>query len=188
MPKLNLLPPLEKKELELEAISYWLAFFCASLLMLVIVFTLLCFSSYLHLSILIGGQEKQIETAESDAKGQELIQIEEKINDINQKISKIDQLQHGFVCWTPILENISALVPNGIYLENLAFQAKNSEVKLSGHADLREQVIKLSERIEENSLFIDINDPLSNLISKEDINFTFDFKINTSTASCHFEG
>ena len=187
MVKLNLLPPQEKKEIELNKISYWLTFFWASLLVLAVIFTLLCFSSYIHLSILINAQEKQLEIASSDIKGQELEKIETEISEANLQINKIQQLQNNFFCWTPILEEVSDLVSHGIYLENLIFKAKTAEVKLSGHADLREEVIEFSEEIGNHTLFEEFTPPLSNLINKEDVNFTFDFKINTSTASCHFE-
>lgn len=182
--KFNLLPPKEKKELSLNAINQWFVFFCGFLLVLVIIFTLLCLNSYLYLYIIIKSQNQLIEAEEKNAKAQELIQIEEKIKQTNQKIRKIDQLQASFICWTPILEEITVTVPSGIYLTSFLYQSGKDKASLSGHADTREKFIEFQDSLKESPVVIDLVSPLSNLTKKQDINFNFNFKINTSTPSC----
>jgi type IV pilus assembly protein PilN len=176
MLKLNLLPPEEKKELELVNLSRlilslagWLSFF-------LIVFTLLLVSTFFCLSILLQAQDRLIEIRQSDSKMQNLLEIEEKIKQANQRINRVFLKQKESILWTPLLEEIAQIVPQGVYLTSFSYQATNNQINLNGWAQQRENLLLFQKTLEENPTFTDVKAPLANFIKQRDINFSFTFK------------
>lgn len=176
MLKLNLLPPSEKKELELLKLNRLLVSLAIWLLVFVIIFTLFLASTFFCLSILLREQKHLIEVRQSDPKMQSLLEIEEKVKQTNQTIKQVYLTQKDLIFWTPLLEEISKIIPSGIYLTNFSYQAINNQITLSGWADYRENLLGLQKSLEESSLFEEVKAPLANLVKQKDINFSFTFK------------
>lgn len=182
MLRLNLLPPQEKKELELAEIGHWFISFFGLILVILMIFSLLLFSTYAYLSILVKAQNELIAIEQSNVEivGQ-VKQIEEKIKQTNQNLSQIYHLQKDFVCWSPILEELARTVPQGIYLTNFSYQALTNQVNLNGRAETREQLLIFQQTLKENPQFIELEAPLSNLLKQRDIDFSFSFKLTPAT-------
>ena len=89
MLKLNLLPPQDKKDLELAKLGRLIASLAIWFLIFLIIFTLLLVSTYFSLSILLEEQRKLIEIRQSDPKAQEILEIEEKIKQTNQVVKQV---------------------------------------------------------------------------------------------------
>lgn len=141
-----------------------------------LVFILLLISTYYCLFILLKEQKRLIEINENDIKIQQLVKIEEKIENVNQQLAKINLKQNELVVWTPILEELAKITPSGVYLLNFSYRLSVNKINLSGWAENRDKLIRFKDLLEESSLFINLESPLSNLIKQNDINFNFTFE------------
>ena len=182
MIRINLLPPQRKKEINLDKMNRWLIFFGSGLLILILIFVLLALNSYFYLLITLSSQQKLIDRSQGGSELQEVNQLEEEINQANQKIDQIYNLQSQFIHWTPVIEELIDLTPSGIYFTNFSYQQTANQVQLSGHAKKREDLLQLKKSIESSQYFQEIESPLTNLLKQEDIDFNLNFNINTSTA------
>ena len=176
MLKLNLLPSQDKKDLELAELSRLIASLAVWFLIFLIIFTLLLVSTYFSLSILLEEQKKLIEIRQRDPKTQDMLEIEEKIKQTNQTVKQVYLKQEEMILWTPLLEKMTKIVPSGIYLTNFSYQATDNQITLNGWANWRENLLHFQESLEENSLFKEVEAPLSNLTKQRDIDFSFTLK------------
>jgi type IV pilus assembly protein PilN len=176
MIKLNLLPPQDKKELELADLNRLTVCLVVYLAIFLIIFISLLLTTFFSLSILLKAQDELIEIRKQDTRIQRLITIEEKIKQANQQLSQVYQKQKGLITWTPVFEEIAKITPQGIYLTNFSFQATNNQINLNGWANKREELLSFQKSLEESSHFIEIEAPLSNLLKQTDINFSFTLK------------
>lgn len=178
MIRLNLLPPQEKKRLEFVKFNSLLASLAIWLSVFLTIFVILLLSAFFSLSILLQEQRRLIEIRQSDPKTQYLLEIEKKIEQANQIIKQVHLKQAEIILWTPLLEEISEIVPSGIYLNNLSYQATKGQISLSGWADCRDNLLNFQKSLEESPFFEEIEAPLANLIKQKDINFSFTLHLN----------
>jgi len=176
MLKLNLLPPKEKKDLELAEFSRLIASLAIWFLIFLIIFTLLLTSSYFSLSILLEEQKQLIGIRQSNPKTQDILEIEEKIKQTNQTIKQVYIKQKEIILWAPILEEMTKIVPSGIYLTNFFYQSNNNQITLIGWANQRENLLHFQKSLKESSSFKEVKAPLANLIKQKDIDFSFTLK------------
>lgn len=176
MLKLNLLPPSEKKRLELTKLSRLTVLLTVWFLVFLVVFALLLTATFFSLSILLHEQKKLIEIRQSDPKTQHLLEIEEKIERTNQIIRQVCLKQKELILWTSPLEEISKITPSGIYLTNLSYQTTKNQITLNGWANERENLLGFQKLLEESSFFKEVKAPLANLVKQKDINFSFTLK------------
>jgi Tfp pilus assembly protein PilN len=176
MLKLNLLPPKEKKELELAELNRLAVSLAFRFLIILIIFVLLLANTYFCLSILIKAQKDLIEIRQSDKEAQHQTEFEEKIKQINREAKQIYAKQNNLIVWTPILEKLSKSTPQGVYLINFSYQASNNQIKISGWAKNRDRLLAFENSLKEVSYFEEVQSPLSNLIKQADINFSFTLK------------
>ncbi|OGZ32299.1 MAG: hypothetical protein A3I88_03775 [Candidatus Portnoybacteria bacterium RIFCSPLOWO2_12_FULL_39_9] len=177
MIQLNLLPPKEKKEFESTETRRWFFLFGNRLFFFLIIFILLCLSAYFYLSIILKSQEKLIEIEENHFKTSQLSQLEREIEQTNQKLQEIYNLQKDLKPMTPVLEKLTDLRPEGVYLIGLSYQKDDGQISLNGRADSREQFLVFQKNLGEEPRFIDLNSPISNLLKQRDINFNLTFKV-----------
>ena len=85
------------------------------------------------------------------------------------------EIQAGHLHWFHVLERLSADVPVGIRVENLA--TKNYNVYLIGQARSRDGLLEFKAKLEQDDCFETVNVPLSNLVVKENVDFQMDFLV-----------
>lgn len=174
--RLNLLPPQEKKRLEFNKLNRLIYFLALWLSFFLIVFFVLLLSAFFSLSILLQAQKEMIKTKEADYRTQYLLEIEDKVKQANQIIKQVHLKQKQIILWTPLLEEITGIVPSGIYLNNFSYKSTNQQISLSGWANYRGNLLVFQKSLEESSFFKEIESPLANLIKQENINFMFTLK------------
>jgi len=176
MIKINLLPPAEKKQLELANFIRLAASFGIWISVSLIIFVLLLVSAYGSLVILLKDQNRLIEIRRADRKTQRLVEIEGTIEKVNNQLIDINLKQKELIVWTPALEELSEITPNGIYLDNFAYQASLNRINITGLANTRDTLLFFQKQLEDSPYFVEIDAPLSNLIKQTNINFSFSFQ------------
>jgi len=182
MLKINLLPSQEKESIKIKEINKWFVFFFVGLGFWLVVFFVICLSSYLYFQNLVSSQEQMIKTAETNSQIQQLKEAEKEINSINSDISKIHVLFSNFVYWTPIIEKLAQEVTPGIYLNVLSYNSGSNQMRLDGFAQTRANLLDFEKTIKGDNNFKNFDSPISNLLKQTKIDFSFNFEVNTLTA------
>lgn len=176
MLKLNLLPPKIKKEIEFVDLRHASTALFVWIFILLLSFTLILATIFVSLSILSRSQNKLIEEKRDNEEMQKILEIEEKIKTANKIITAIYDKQKNMVYWTPIFEELSKLVSGNMYLKSFNYRSNNNEIKLDGWADTRDRMLAFEQALKESQLFDEVETPLSNLLKKTNVDFSFTFK------------
>ena len=176
MIKLNLIPPYRKEEIQknrrLRTFMRWegelfliFAIFVAGLFSInyILKINLSVASDILNSAMQSNEQYKAIEKYDSD------------VRDMNSLLAVASKIQGGQLYWSKFFVKINEEVISGITIENMA--NKNYTVSLSGKADTRENLLVFKDRMEKEDCFEKIDLPLSDLVSKENLNFQMDIQV-----------
>ena len=180
---INLLPPEYKKEL-LKEEQYKIVL---NLGIFVLLF-LFCFSLILlSIEIYVSGQleiEKQfIEQSQKEMKFSKIEDLEQKIKSVNENVSKLALFYENQTSIIKISEEISNMLPDGIYLNNISINTSKEKdyrflVSLSGFSPSRELLLELENNIKKKQEFFkDSNFPQSTWTKPVDIDFSLNLKI-----------
>lgn len=170
---INLLPPQQKEEL-LEEEKFKLV------LILGIVFIAFLLSLFLILfSVRISiSRELEIEKVFFKEKEREISlnkDLEEIIKDSNLNLSQLNSFYQSQLNLTEILEKISQILPQGIYLTSFNFNQE--QISLLGFSPSREVLLLLEKNLEKEESFGDVFFPPENWLKLTDINFIVTFKL-----------
>jgi hypothetical protein len=102
-------------------------------------------------------------------------EYDEEFSAINKQVEDINKIKNDQLYWSSVLLRINESVSSDIEISSLA--TKNYSVFLAGKADNRESLIDFKDKLEREGCFSNINLPLSNLVSRENIVFQLDFSI-----------
>jgi len=172
---INLLPPEEKKILQIEE-NWKLVLILGSLILIFLIcLILILFSIKFSISGKVQSQKIIIEMEEKDFKKAETQDFREKIISINKNLSKLNSFYQEQVPLTEILEKISELLTPEVYLTSLSYQKETSKISLSGFAQTRETLFELKKNLERE--FKEVYFPPQSWIKPTDIDFQATFKI-----------
>lgn len=180
---INLLPPEYKKELSKEE-----QFKIVLNLGIFVLLFLFCFSLILlSIEIYVSGQleiKKQfIEQSQKEMKFSEIEDLEQKIKFVNENVSKLALFYENQTSIIKISEEISNMLPDGIYLNNISINTSKEKdyrflVSLSGFSPSRELLLELESNIKKKQEFFkDSSFPQSTWTKPVDIDFSLNFKI-----------
>lgn len=173
---LDLLPEGKKEEIKKKKIFWLVIRQEVRLFIPLTLFIAVLLAINLDLGLQLNGLEKLYVLEQSQKEYQELKSYEDKFRETNSRVSLASTLQSGHLHWSPVLKKISEAVPEGVNLKKLA--TKDYSVSVSGAAKTRENFLFFEEKIKASDCFFEVNTPLSNLISKENVIFQIDFKVN----------
>ncbi len=172
---LDLLPQNKKNEIKKEklfrAILHEEFLFIFPMLVLVIMLA----GIYNLLRIQRSQDLASYELAQVQDQYQQLNKYDKDFKKINEATSLLLEIQAGHLHWFHVLERLSADVPVGIRVENLA--TKNYNVYLIGQARSRDGLLEFKAKLEQDDCFETVNVPLSNLVVKENVDFQMDFLV-----------
>lgn len=100
-----------------------------------------------------------------------------KFTEINAKLNKIVSIDASQLYWSRLFLKLDAIVPSGVEIS--ALSSKDYAVYLTGKAKNRDDLILFKERLSQDDCFQDVNLPLSDLVSKENIAFQIDLDVNS---------
>lgn len=107
---------------------------------------------------------------------QELDIYEKKFKDTNDLSVALLKIQENHLHWSNLFEQLSEVTSSDIAIGEIS--TKNYQIFLLGKAKTRESLLNFKAGLEKNECFSNINVPLSNLVTKEDIDFQMDMSIS----------
>jgi Tfp pilus assembly protein PilN len=104
--------------------------------------------------------------------------VNQKIKETNQKINSVNNTQEKFVAWSVILEKIANLVPQNTTASVMIISRSNEEMTLKGTAKTRNDLLLLKSNLESSDVFSSVKIPFSNLLTRKNIDFEFELRLN----------
>jgi len=171
---INLLPPEEKKVLEMEENFRLVLILEILVLVFFLSLTLVLFSIKIYISGKLESQKVLADLEERQLKVSEIEALREKVKMANQELSKLETFYQQQFPLVESLEKISKNIPKQIYLNSLSFTKENYLVSLSGFSPDRETLYELKKNLENE--FKDVNFSLESWFKPEDFSVTFKIK------------
>lgn len=169
--KLNLIPPGKREEIEkakkLRTAIKWEL----ELASVLAIFLAMLFSINYILQINLSMAENNAGLNRQDVeKIKEISRFDFDIRKINLKMSEILKIQSGQLYWTNFFEKLHRAVPFEVIVSSIV--TDNYKVTISGKARDRDILVAFKEGLEKDDCFSDVNLPLSNLVARENADFT----------------
>lgn len=175
---LNLLPEEKKDAIQSRLRSRFLLW----QLFLVFVLEVFYLSMLVSIYLILDFQLKSLQDIERNAlltsrsEERRLAEYEKKFQETNAQVEAIRRVDRSHLYFSNIFELLDTLTPPHISIR----QIKTTEysVSLSGRAAKREDLLLFDKQLKASEACItDVNIPVSNLFSQEDIDFQIDFSI-----------
>lgn len=141
----------------------------------VIVFIFILLNIYYVLTLQKSSSVSAQTTNQSQEKYKQLSAYEEKFKEANAANQTLVKIQSGHIYWQHLFKELSNITPDGIYLSDLS--TKDFSIFLVGKAKTREDLLGFKEKLESSNCFESVNVPLSNLVTRDNVDFQIDLKI-----------
>jgi Tfp pilus assembly protein PilN len=166
---MNLLPQQKKDDIQKEIFLKFLTVILALVSFWSSVILVLILNAILYISAQIPAIEERMVIEQGSTSAQVYEGLKEQINELNTTLAQVDKIRNrGLFDPVVILSEVSSVVPDGITLKNLSY--REDVLVLSGHANLREQVLSLKKSLE--------NDALCASVTSAEITQEFDVEFN----------
>lgn len=174
---INLLPKKEIKRLRLLKLH---SFLFRQILLLsgfavLVVFLFLGSDLLLRRNLEIINTQLQNKMQEGDASS--FLELKNKIDQFNQNLEQSARLEKNHIRLSPSLIELTRLTSPELSLTSLKVHLKEGYTELSGIAKTRDKLLEFQDNLEKSDFFEAVESPLSNLTSKENIEFQLKFKI-----------
>jgi hypothetical protein len=98
-----------------------------------------------------------------------------EIKKINDKLALVAEIQKGFISYSQLLKNITALAPNGVSFSYLKINTPAKTIKIRGRALLRENLLALEKNLKNAPFLTKVGEiPFADKLKKENIDFDID--------------
>jgi len=101
-----------------------------------------------------------------------------KVREINKKISIVSQVQNNFIYWSNLFKEIDKDLENNITLSYINADSTSGTIKIKGQAKTRDGLLAFRDALTNSKFFKDIVFPMSNILEKENIEFEINAKIS----------
>ena len=181
---INLLPPQNKTELDLE--EKWKLVMLSGLffIMFLVCLSLILISINLYISGEVMSQKILLEQREKEFRIPQVQALQKNLAAFNETIFQLDLFYQNQFNISDVLKKVSATLPEGIYLKNLSclpqVPAKDgwkTGCSLSGFSPTREILLDFKANLEKEESFKEIAFPPASWVKQTDINFSVAFKV-----------
>lgn len=173
--RINLIPPYRKEKIA-QTKRWRLVLRVEAVISLILgLFLLFLFGLGSFLDISLKAVSNFQDSSSEKVQYEKVNKMDRDFDLVNSQIGDILAIKEDQMYWSRLLIEMSASIIPGIEIGEIA--SKNFNIILTGKSDSRDDLIKFKEKLESNGCFSDVNLPLSNLVSKENIDFQIDFKI-----------
>jgi cell division protein FtsB len=195
----NLLPPEVRKELRWEKINRSFIMHSVIIIAMVFIFILFLLIIQLYADIRLSDLEKTINLRKENVRIQKVKDLENEIKIFNEHLTTVDKIQRNHLYFSQVISIFTENVPDSVQIarlniiqleekENNAVQPKKSsvvdasskkteekkfQININGKAAKRDDLLFFKNALEKTSCFAKIYSPLSNLVEREDIDFSF---------------
>lgn len=172
---LDLLPPNKKEEIRKKRIYKKIIWQEIRFLLPVFVFLFMLIAVSVNLDMEKNNANLSENSANSSGELANLKTYENKFKEINSQTEQALKFEDSHLYWSQIFRCLSNVTPDNIFVTKFA----NTDYKLtiSGRAKDRDALIKLQDNISADNCFEEVDVPLSNYTSRENVAFQIDFKI-----------
>ena len=101
----------------------------------------------------------------------------QEIRLVNQTMREVDLASNNYSAITPRLKEIADSLPGNIKLSSLQIDRLNKSISIEGTALTRDDLLKYQETLKNIAWIGQVDTPISKLLQKENINFSFTKKI-----------
>ena len=173
---INLLPPNKKQALvehkKFKTILGW---------ELIIVIIACCFFAFLFgidrfLSLDLEAISLAKNGQADNARYAKIEDYQSQFSQINARLTKLALIDADQLYWSPIFLQLNSATPEAVEITEL--ETKDLTLSLTGHANTRDDLLAFKENLGKIACFLEVNLPVSNLVSKENIDFSLDLKID----------
>ena len=175
---LNLLPEEKKDAIQSRLRSRFLLWQLFLVFVLEVFYLSILVSSYLILDYQLKSLQSVSESERSDVRTEvtSLNTYEKKFQEVNALISVVERMDHAHLFFSRVFKLLDPLTPPGIIVNQLKTQ--EFTVSLTGKAAKREDLLLFDKRLKEEGKCIEnVDIPVSNLFSQENIDFQLDFSV-----------
>ena len=176
MLSINLLPIREREAVWLEETRRIVFFFAALVVIVLVIGSILLIPSFLTL---FSSQRELTALVKKEERVSEDLGVEKILAKAKNTRSSVRSLKE-YLVETPraavLLESLLSTVTSAIVLSGLEVK-KSGEVKLTGAAATRQDLLGFEKRLRDSELLQGISFPISNIIKETDINFIMQGKV-----------
>jgi len=101
-----------------------------------------------------------------------------EMENFDKQLNFIVNVQNDYIPWTNFIASFINSVPPEINLYSVDLGKTDSQMKINGFAQNRDDLLKFKGNLENLPLLSEINVPMGNLLKKESIEFEIEAKIN----------
>jgi hypothetical protein len=174
MIKLNLVSENLKKEIKLRRIYGIIKKTAFTLLFIVILYSITLLLSRLLILNKFDDVVDQTTLITKNAQS-----YNSRINKINSILDYISQTQENFIRLSCFMKSLKNLSGPDITLDQIIFNREKTSVIIRGKSKTRDQLLDFKEKLEKSGLLAEINLPLKNLLTREEINFEISASVIT---------
>jgi len=172
---INLLPPQYKEELRKERRFNLFLILEIIFFLFIISLALILFS--IKIDIAAGLEEQKAIFESADKQFSYFKPIKEKVDLINKEVSIADSFYKSQYKPTILVEKISALLPEGVYLTSLSYEKKTMVVNLVGFSPTVDALLEFRDNIKGQEGFEDVSFPIILWMQPADINFNISLRV-----------
>lgn len=173
--KLNLIPPLRRKEIEKTYILRMIIRWQVEIFLILLIFLALLWHISYILKIESSSSLKQIEMSRQSFSYKDMQDYKEKIKNANTQVADVERIQRGQIYWSELLDKINKIIFTGIEVDSLG--TKDYQVFLTGMAGNRDALANFKEKLTQEDCFTEVDFPLANLVNKENLIFQMQFMV-----------
>jgi Tfp pilus assembly protein PilN len=172
---IDLLPESRKKEIKDKRQFVMIVWQGVAFLFPALVFVSILVSIFAILGIERRSLEKIYSVEDSREEFRELEKYENAFDEANRRADLLEKIQKNHLRWSGVLTKIAQIMPESVYVSDIS--TKDYSISVKGKARLREDLLNFEKAIGESDCFYGFNNPLSNLVSKEDVAFQVGFMV-----------
>ncbi|MDD5464514.1 MAG: PilN domain-containing protein [Candidatus Moranbacteria bacterium] len=173
--KLNLIPQYKKDEITKLGIVRSVLRWEIELLLIFFIFIALLLSLKYILKFNLDAQVINFESKQNKEKYEKIVSLDDNFKNANVLVSVDDSIQKDQLYWSRMFGKLGEIIPDGVQVGKLA--NKNYRILVAGTADTRDILVDMKDRLAQEACFANVNLPLSNLVSKDNVEFQIEFDI-----------
>ncbi len=170
---LNLISPIQQKEIKLIRLYYTLK----SLVLLVLIFTVFLGSLLVSAKIILQKNYQKLNEEAAYVK-ETKNKYAKEIQEINSYLKTLETIQKENFSPAQILTYLGLTIAENIQVTNLSLNLESREFKIKGLAKSRTDLLNFQNALKDSTAFEEINLPVSAILKKENLDFLLETKIN----------